>query len=396
MDHSRSTVAVVALAVAVRLAAALTLGASLHFIDEGIYLDAARRLWSGDGFGATYANVLGYPVILMALAGPWLRSLVFVRCAQAVVAGVATALVIELGSRTFGRRAAYIAALLYAFDPVMVVTAGLLYPETVAATLLLATLLAGWIGARRDRLLASAAAGILLGVVVQCRPVALVLLPVLTLWIAWAATASLGRRVGHAGVFALLCLVAVMPSVVRNLRVHGAIVPAGTTGLQSAPVPRAEIADRGLGASLMGRVADDPLGLARHVAGEFAHFWELYPTRLATDDPRRREALHRADPRLPLQPSFGIAVRDWVSALTFGAELALAIAGMAIAWRRRRVATVLFIAVILAYAFGFALFVAKLRYRLTVVPCMLLFAGVGAATLVGALPAAWRRRLRAL
>jgi len=101
--------------------------------------------------------------------------------------------------------------------------------------------------------------------------------------------------------------------------------------------------------------------------------------------------MHREDPRLPLAPSFGVTLRDYVSALSFGSELLLAIVGAGVAWRRQRVATVLFLSVTFTYALGFALFFAKLRYRIVVLPCILLFAGVGATALASA-AAAWRRR----
>jgi 4-amino-4-deoxy-L-arabinose transferase-like glycosyltransferase len=390
-DDSRWTLAVVGLATVVRLAAAVALGPVLRFIDEGIYLDAARRLVGGEGFDAGYANVPGYPVILGALAGPWLENVLVVRCAQAVVGGLATVLIVELGRRTFGRTAAYAAAVGYALDPLLVVTAVLLYPETVGAVVLAAAALAAWIGIERDRVAGSAVAGVLLGVVVQCRPVALVLLPVMTAWAAWAASSSRGRRMLHAGALALACVLSIVPWGVHNMRVHGAIVPAATTGLQSAPVSRADIADRGLVRSLAGRLVDDPVGLARHVAYEFGHFWELYPTRLATDDPRQREALHRADPRLPLDSTFGNVWRDRVSAVASVLELSLALVGLAAVWPRQRVAAVLFLALPIAYGLGFALFVAKLRYRLTVVPFALLFAGAGTAALLSALPTTRQR-----
>jgi len=376
-----------------RLGAAIALGDSLHFVDEGIYLDAARRLLGGDGFGAAYANVPAYPVILAVLAAPWPRRLLLVRCTQALVTGAGGLLVFVLGTRTFGRAPAAVGAVVYALDPLLVVTAGLLYPEAAAAIVLMTTLLAAWAAARVDRLGATVAAGVALALLLQCRPVALVLLPVLALWVAWAVQAPVPRRALHAGLLTACCLLATAPWAVRNVRLHGEVMPAGTAGLKGAPVASTEIASEGLAAALVGRVWQDPLGLARHVTFEFGHFFELYPTRLATDDPEQREALHREDPRLPLAPSFGVMLRDWVSALSFGAELALAIVGAAIAWRRQRPATVLFLAVTFAYALGFSLFFAKLRYRIVVLPCILLFTGVGATALASAAPKGWRRRL---
>jgi hypothetical protein len=42
------------------------------------------------------------------------------------------------------------------------------------------------------------------------------------------------------------------------------------------------------------------------------------------------------------------------------------------------------LAVVLAYSLGFALFVGKLRYRIVVLPCVAIFAGVGTIGLASA------------
>lgn len=378
------------LAIATRLVAALALGGKLYFADEAVYLDAARRLLAGEGYAAAYANVPAYPVILAALAAPWPASVLLVRCAQALVAGAGAALLVALGTAVVGAPAALVAAFLYAIDPLLAVTSGLLYPETIAAMVLTAAVLAVWVAARDDRLAAAALAGVLLAIMVQCRPVAFVLLPLLALWIAATAAGSATRRALHAATLVACCLVALAPWAARNERVHGSLVPADTPGVRGAPVAKAEIADRGLAAAVLRRTWQDPLAVVSHVGFEFGHFWEFYPTRLATDDPVHRAQLHDADPRLPSTPSFPTALRDWASALSFGVELALALVGLGVTWRRQRIAATLLLGVPLAYALGYALFVAKLRYRISVMPCVLLFAGAGVTTLARPLLGRWR------
>ena len=60
----RWPLALLLVAVIARVAAALAIGGEFHFADEAIYLDAARRLSGGDGFGAAYRKVPAYPVFL--------------------------------------------------------------------------------------------------------------------------------------------------------------------------------------------------------------------------------------------------------------------------------------------------------------------------------------------
>jgi len=383
----RWAMCLVALGAAARLGAAFWLGGSLHFIDEGIYVDAARRLLAGEGFGASYNNVPGYPVVLAALAAPWPEHVVLIRAAQAVLTALGVVPLLWLGQRLLGAWPARVAGVLYALDPLMAVSGALLYAEAVATVVLLMTLLAAC-SAVPDRLAWSVVAGVLLGVLAQLRPVALVLAPVVAAWIAWYAPR---RRLGHALAVAAGCGLALAPWTVRNYRVHGGLVPISTAGTQSAPVDPEDVSERGLATSLLRGMWHDPGGNAGRLVSEFAHFWAPYPTRLSTDSPQRRAAFHDEDPRLPTEATFSPGLRDRVSALSFGVEMVFALVGVVLVWRRHRAAAVLLLAVCVAYGLGYALIIGKLRYRIPVLPCVFLLAG--AAAMRGRWPAPQRNDL---
>jgi hypothetical protein len=68
-----------------------------------------------------------------------------------------------------------------------------------------------------------------------------------------------------------------------------------------------------------------------------------------------------------------------VSAISFALELFLALVGIAVVARTQWRQAMFPVAVILAYAAGYALFAAKLRYRIPVLPLLFLFTGAGAA-----------------
>jgi hypothetical protein len=70
-----------------------------------------------------------------------------------------------------------------------------------------------------------------------------------------------------------------------------------------------------------------------------------------------------------------------VSAWSFAIELCLALVGIVAAVRTRWRQAALPVAIILAYALGYALFVAKLRYRIPVLPLLFLFTGLGSTVL---------------
>jgi hypothetical protein len=113
------------------------------------------------------------------------------------------------------------------------------------------------------------------------------------------------------------------------------------------------------------------------VARELGHFWEPYPTRLTTDQSVGRTRLHALDTRLPQETTFPPGLRDVVSAVSYGVEITLAIVGLALAGRERRAAVALIVGVALAYGFGYALFIAKLRYRIVIMPGVFLPRGSG-------------------
>jgi 4-amino-4-deoxy-L-arabinose transferase-like glycosyltransferase len=364
-------------ALATRVAAALAVGSGLHFPDEAIYVDAARRLSMGGGFGLEYKNVPGYPVFLVVLSLGTDASVLYFRVAQGVVAAAGTLVVLALADRMFGQRAAIVAGTLYALDPLLVVSSGLLYPETVAALLVPLVVLGAYRGIERDALGISAAAGLLLGLLALLRPVALVLPLVVAGWIALASRVKPSRTAAHIGVLGLCVVIALLPWTVRGYRVHGRLIPVATAGSDVVPAGADGIERDGVVSSMAGWAWREPTKLVSHVAGEFLHFWELRPTRVATDDAGKRAEFQRQDPRLSNQQLFARGLRDLVSIVSFGLELAFALVGLVLAMRSRRRLSLLPLAMMLAYAVGYSLFVAKLRYRIPVLPLLFAFTALG-------------------
>ena len=364
---TRRIAAIVLVALVVRLLIAVALGDGFHFADETIYVDAARRLWTGGGFGPDYIRVPGYPVLLALLGGPW-QSVLWLRLAQATLTAAGAALTFLLADRLAGRMAGLGAAAVYALDPLMAFSAGLLYPEATAALLLAASALAAIHAVRRDSGAWAALAGGLLGALALFRPVGLALLPVTVAWIAAVSPARAARRASHAAAVVLTWLVVLAPWTYRNYQLRGRIVPVSITGTQAAGISSEVEEQHGVAAALAAKALSDPGRLVGRMGREFAHFWELFPQRLLTDDPEAREALHRANPRLPATPLTPPALRDVVGGTASGMEFLLAILGLVVLWRRRRRDAVLLAGMILVYALGHSLFVGKMRYRITVLP----------------------------
>ena len=381
----RQVAAVVLIALVPRVTAAIMLGGDLHFPDEARYADAARRLLAGEGWGETYRRVPGYPALLAVLGLPAAAAVGWLRLAQALVTAAGAALVFLVAGRLVGPGARLPAALIYALDPLMVVAGALLYPEASAAVLMLGVVFLIWEAARKDSPVLSALAGSAIGMVALLRPAALAVVPVVALWPIVGGPNRPGRRAMHAGLVVLTCLLVLAPWTWRTYRIHGRLIPVSLAGARGAMVSADDIDRRGLVGALATRARTEPLALASHMAREFVHFWDLAPSRLQTDDPDRRAAFHRRDPRLAADASFPRALRDAVSAVSFAVELLLALAGMVLLWRGRRREAVLLASVVLVYAVGHSLFFGKLRYRITVLPLVFLFAGAAASALHAAM-----------
>jgi hypothetical protein len=372
---TRWLTAVVLTAAVTRAAGALAIGDRFYFADEAIYVDAAYRLLDGAGLGPDFRQAPGYPVLVAVFAAVVPSSILAIRLAQSALAALGSVVVYALAERLAGRGPALAAAAIYAVDPLLVVSAGLLYPETLAAVLLATAILAAWRGGL-DSVGYSGLSGVLLGCLALVRPVALVILPVVAIWIAFQVPRR--RAPAHLGLVTVATLLVLAPWTYRNYRIHGRLAPIAVAGAHTAPVAPQAVAESGLTVALLEQAWTNPAVFAARTVRQFFQFWELAPTRLTTDDPERRATLHRRDQRLSTDALVPAGARDLVSIIASTLEFGLALLGLVLLWRTRRAAALLVIAVSIAFGLGYALFVAKLRYRIPILPLIFVLSGVGA------------------
>jgi 4-amino-4-deoxy-L-arabinose transferase-like glycosyltransferase len=180
--------------------------------DDSVYLEAAadlaeRGYWTGQDLASSRIGFVAVAAAALSLFGFREFGTIFVSLIAALVTHV---LVYALGRLYFGHRAALLAVALLAFYPLNIVLSTMLLPETVLSCLLAGALLVYEIGQRahtRPRMLASLAAGLLLGLAYLVKePAVLVLGAIGT---TWAAIWLRSRRIELAwvavvGGFALL------------------------------------------------------------------------------------------------------------------------------------------------------------------------------------------------
>jgi Flp pilus assembly protein TadD/4-amino-4-deoxy-L-arabinose transferase-like glycosyltransferase len=380
---------------------------SLLVGDARAYDAWARRLAAGDWLGnEVFYQAPLYPYLLgawYALAGPGLLG---VRLLQGALGALACGLIAVASARLFGRTAGWAAGLLLAFyAPAiffdLLVQKAVLDLLLVSLLLLLVSLLVERVDRGR-----SFWAGAALGLLVLSRENAVVLLPVLLVWLALRSRPRLAP--------VLLCVVGaglvLAPVALRNLRIGGELLlttaqlgpnlyignHAGATGSYVPLRP-----GRG-DASFERRDATDlaEAALGRTLsAGEVSQYWRTRATDWIRAHPGRflqllgrklrlawngGEAMDTEDLQTHAEVSPPLSWLAWVA--HFGLLAPLALLG---AWWTRARWRELWVlhAAVAVYTASLVVFYVVARYRLPLVPLLAPFAGVALVEL----PAQWRR-----
>jgi len=331
----RSTVALLALAALVRIAAAWHWSDNLDD-DRDVYRAIALGIVEGRGFSSPGSTVPTayrpplYPLLLVVTGGA--QSTLSVAAIN-VLFGTATVGFVLAAARLLQltRRAAWLAGLLTAIDPLLVYYTSFPMTETLCTALLTAflwTVLRTLNASGFAQLRWSAAAGLLLGLTALCRPTVWACAALLLA--AWAIFSlrprpplAASRLPSAATIFALLCaaVLTVAPWGLRNAKTFGRPIITTTHGgytilLGNNPNYYREVVDQPLGvvwdgshgpgqsawaaelnqtmidAGLFGEVerdqwmsreawrtiASEPRLFARACLRRFLHFWSLKPS----------------------------------------------------------------------------------------------------------------------
>ncbi|CAA9258740.1 MAG: hypothetical protein AVDCRST_MAG93-2089, partial [uncultured Chloroflexia bacterium] len=211
-EHRLSTALVLVVLFAGTLYA-LRLGTTLRYPDERDYYAIASNLkangqYSIDGRTPTAFRAPGYPLVL-ALVGLVHPSVLTMRLVNVGALAVAILLLGRILRRHDSGLAAFIATLLAAGYPVLLYTAGLLYPQILAGCLLLAVL-ERVTTASRDRHYLWA--GVLMGYLVLTVPTNIAIAGVIGGWL-WFARSHVHR---NAAWFILATTLIITPWTIRN------------------------------------------------------------------------------------------------------------------------------------------------------------------------------------
>ncbi|MEZ5239969.1 MAG: glycosyltransferase family 39 protein, partial [Microthrixaceae bacterium] len=213
---------------------ALVSDGSVSFADESDYASLAANLadsgrFSMDGVDSTAFRPPGFPFFLTA-AALFSEDLVVLRVSNAALAGCVVVLAALVARLVGGRLAALLAAAGSAVSPIALYTATKLYPQTLAAVLLLGSLGAVLLAVRREgshRMIWSAVAGLGAGALTLTVPNHGVTVLAMVLWLVWTLR---GRALWPVLVLLAVSAVVVGSWTVRNLVVLDEVVPVSTNG----------------------------------------------------------------------------------------------------------------------------------------------------------------------
>ena len=384
--------------------------------DSAPYEQLANRLLAGDALyeGFVYQNPL-YPLFLAALQGLFGAGALAVLVVQATLDALGCALLYLIGRSTFGHRVGLIAAALMASYGILIFFTGLLLATSLVVFLLLAavaTLLSALARPRPSRFLL---AGALFGLASLGRPNAVVLLGLLPIWFAVSARPALGDRRCLAG-FGLLLLGAALvtaPIGLRNHAITGRWSPFPITGglaFYIANNPDATgrlMSPPGVSAAPLEQLHSS-IALAQERTGrdltpsETSDYWRAEGLAYLREQPISSLWLYAKKARLfwsaeetPLNVHYEanreltrISRLPW---LGFGLAAPFGLLGIGLALRRGD-SPLLLVLIVGGYFAASLPFVISARYRLPVVPFLLLYAAYAGVQMVELARDARKRR----
>jgi hypothetical protein len=241
MPRYRWIIAIVALAVAVRVAAIVVLQS--HTVPRSTYEhgEIAANLLEGRGFSIRFLGVDGptsqqaplYPVLVAAafsvggVETP--EALLLLQLGQAALGGSLVFAVMALAGQVAPDRPrmALVAGLITALHPTLIYAATHIQVAGIAALLVTLAFVGAYRLARSARRLEAFAVGGTLGLLVLCDPILGLIAPA----VAWVVVLGQGvrRAIVPLTTIALVASLAVAPWIARNARVHGEFVPVKST-----------------------------------------------------------------------------------------------------------------------------------------------------------------------
>ncbi len=369
-------------------------------VDARSYDQWAQRIAAGDWWGdEVFYQAPAYPYFLACVYRVAGHSLLAARLVQMVLGALSCALICLAGRHLFGPVAGVAAGVLLALYAPALFFDGLIQKAGVGLFLVALLMYLVARGQRCSTLWLWLAGGATTGLLALARENALLLIPVVAVWLAVRFRDQSGwRRARWVGGYLAGVALVLLPVAVRNYVIGGVFAPttsqmgpnfyignnAQATGVYAPLVPgrqdplversdAVELAERDLGRALTSAEVSDywfgrGLQYVKNQPGAWLKLcgrkWSLVWNHFELPDAEDVYAYADWSPTL----------RGLLRILHFGVLVPLAVIGAALTWARRRDAWIVY-AMVLVTAASVALFYVFARYRFPLVPMLMLLAG---------------------
>jgi tetratricopeptide (TPR) repeat protein len=377
--------------------------------DSRTYDEWARQIAGGDWLGReVFYQAPLYPYLLGLLYRMAGRDLLIVRICQAILGSIACVWLGLAGRRFFSRRLGLIAGLLLALYAPAIFFDSLLQKSVldvffICLTIWIASIIiAGEAGRRWPWLWL----GLSVGMLSLTRENALVFVGVILVWISVRRHLAGTERAAAAGAFLLGLTVVLVPVAVRNHTVGGGFYVTTSQFGTNFYIGNNPTADGTYMPLRFGRGApeyerQDAIDLAEHATGrqltpaEVSAYWEARALDFIASNPaawlrllgRKVALLWNAAETLDTESQESYA--EWSAVVRLGARVGhfgilvpLAAFGAWAAWPQRKRLWILY-AMTVAYAASVVMFYVFARYRVPLVPFLVLFASAGLMSIPG-------------
>lgn len=192
------------------------------------YESIASNLLSGKGFSFYHMGIIYrsycepfFPFFSACVYFLTHHNVFILELAQAFFSSLICVVVYFIGLRLYGQRVGFLAALLAAFHPGLIIYAVKLHPLTFDALFISFSLLAMIIAAAKLNLRNATLAGLAGGICVMSRPTILLFLPLAMIFILIQNKLGFKKGAGYFFAFAAFCGIIILPWVLRNYAVQG-------------------------------------------------------------------------------------------------------------------------------------------------------------------------------
>lgn len=357
-------------------------GNRLLFPDSAEFLGMAHNILHGRGFMVSPTSRIGrmpgYPVFLALVQLVCGDSLVAYRVADAVVGAGVVALVWVLAQVLFSAREGLVAGLIAAMYPAFVLYVVVLLSETLFMALLVGGSVCVALAYRREELRWPALGGLLLGLATLARAGHSLCVPLLA--VVWVGLRRFERRtLVKAGVLVAVFVGSLVPWVVRNWWASGGHLVVTT--LRTGPSLYEGLNPKATGGPMMDRIKWN-VGTEGMTEWAQDRHWRRAALEFARENPWRVVCLAgaklvrfwRVVPSLAQlrRPLLAVAL-----GVPYAVVMALAAVGLVVSRRRGDVGLIVVLPVVY-YSLLHMVFVGSMRYRLAVMPLLVVAAAHGA------------------